>query len=284
MNTPMPTLFLSHGSPRRALEPGLAGAFMQRLGPTLDRCFGRPRAILVVSAHTLARRTVLLAAARHQAVYDFGGFDPRLRQLRYDAPGAPALADQVFSLLEAAGHAPVRVDQGGLDHGIWTPLRYLYPDADVPVLPLAFDPYSSPARLFDLGRALAPLTSQGVLVLGSGSLLHNLQLAYEARSTLPSDAPELPECAAFREWVRQHAESGDVPALLDYRRQAPHAELWHPTDEHWLPWYPAQGAAGSSEALRVHDSLNHGCLPADAYAFGPAAPALQAALAETGTL
>lgn len=280
MSLPMPTLFLSHGSPMTALEPREAGAFLGRLGPALEARFGRPRAILALSAHTLAHRPVLLAADRHHAVYDFGGFDPRLRTLRYDAPGAPAVAAQALALLQAAGLAPLSVDQGGLDHGIWVPLMHLMPRADVPVLPLAFSPDWSPAQVRALGRALAPLSTQGVLVIGSGSLTHNLQMVFGPRGMPPVDAPERPESAAFREWVRLHAEAGDEDALLDYRRHAPHAELMHPTDEHWLPWYAAQGAAGPGPSRRLHASLTYGCLAMDAYAFGPGAPALQAVLAE----
>ena len=168
-------IFVSHGSPMTALEPREAGAFMQRLGPAIDAAFGRPKAILAVSAHTLARAPVLLAAARHEAVYDFGGFDDKLYTLRYDAPGAPALATQVDALLQAAGIEVHRVEQGGLDHGIWTALHWVYPEGDVPVLPLAFVPTQPPAAQFALGHALAPLRAEGVLVLGTGSITHNLR-------------------------------------------------------------------------------------------------------------
>ena len=154
---PISPIFISHGSPMTALEPRQAGAFMQRLGPAIDAAFGRPQAILAVSAHTLAREPVLLAGPRHEAVYDFGGFDDRLYTLRYDAPGAPALATQVQALLRAAGIEVRRAEHGGLDHGIWTPLRYMWPAADVPVLPLAWSPRESPAALFALGQSLAPL-------------------------------------------------------------------------------------------------------------------------------
>src|SRR5262245_2163390 len=129
MTSTLPTLFISHGSPMTALEPREAGAFMQRLGPAIDHTFGRPKAILALSAHTMARTPVLLAGVRHQAVYDFGGFDPKLYTLRYDAPGAPALATRVQELLTQAQIGVQRVDEGGLDHGIWTPLRYVYPAA-----------------------------------------------------------------------------------------------------------------------------------------------------------
>ena len=271
--TTLPPLFLSHGSPMTALEPREAGAFMQRLGPALTAAFGRPRAILAVSAHSLTREPMLLAAARHEAVYDFGGFDPRLNTLRYDAPGAPALAARVVGLLQAAGLPVHTVDESGLDHGIWTPLRYLFPDADIPVLPLAWPPDWSPARLFALGQALAPLANEGVLIVGSGSITHNLRRVF-ASGRMQVDQPATPESTAFRDWFASTAAAADWDALLDYRQQAPHAALMHPTDEHLLPFYVAAGAAGRVPATRIHQSLTFGDLGMDAFAFGPGGPAL----------
>ena len=275
----LPSLFISHGSPMTALEPGAAGLFMQRLGPAIESTFGRPRAILAVSAHSLTREPALLAAPRHEAVYDFGGFDPKLYTLRYDAPGAPALAERVRALMADAG-LPVHVlPEGGLDHGIWTPLRYMFPDASIPVLPLAWPPQWSPVRLRELGRALAPLAAEGVLVMGSGSVTHNLRMVFGG-GMRDVGAPEIAESRAFRDWVAERAEDGDWAALDDYRAGAPHAALMHPTDEHWLPFYVAAGAGGTaSPGLRLHDSVTYGCLAMDAYAFGAGAAALREALA-----
>lgn len=270
-------IFVSHGSPMTALEPREAGAFMQRLGPAIDAAFGRPKAILALSAHTLARAPVLLAGARHEAVYDFGGFDAKLHTLRYDAPGAPALATQVEALLGQAGIDVHRAEQGGLDHGIWTPLRYMWPDAGVPVLPLAFVPSWSPRQLFEFGAALAPLAAMGVLIMGSGSITHNLQRVF-AGGLRDVDRAATPESTAFRDWFSQRAAAADWDALLDYRRQAPHAPLMHPTDEHLLPFYVAAGAAGSVPGQRLHASLTYGELGMDAYAFGAQAVVLQQAL------
>lgn len=159
---PQPALFFSHGSPMIALQPGSAGRFMQALGVRLRQHFGPPRAILALSAHTVAPALTLLSAPRHQAVHDFGRFDDRLFALRYDAPGAPALAAEVAAQLQQAGLAAKALPQGGLDHGIWTVLRYLFPDADVPVLPLAWVPSQPPQQQFALGQALAPLLGEGV--------------------------------------------------------------------------------------------------------------------------
>jgi len=273
--TRLPSIFVSHGSPMTALEPGAAGAFMQALGTRIDSQFGRPKAILAVSAHTAARAPVLLAGARHEAVYDFGGFDPKLYTLRYDAPGAPDLARRVTALLSAAG-LPVHVSpEGGLDHGNWTPLRYMYPDADLPILPLAFVPMHSPAQQFALGEALAPLADEAVLILASGSITHNLRRVFEHGLRGPVDRPEIAESAAFRHWLLERSGARDWDALFDYRAQAPHAADMHPTDEHLLPWYIAAGAGGRENApLRLHDSVTYGSLGMDAYAFGAQAARL----------
>jgi 4,5-DOPA dioxygenase extradiol len=270
----LPPVFLSHGSPMTALEPREAGHFMQRLGPALERLGRRPEAILAVSAHTLAREPVLLAAPRHETVHDFGGFPPELYTLRYDAPGAPALAHEVQELLRVAGITAGVVATGGLDHGIWTPLRYLFPKADIPVLPLAWPPDASPQALFDLGNALAPLARQGVLLMATGSMTHNLRRVF-AGGRDRVDAPATPESTAFRDWFVQRSTARDWPALLNYRMQAPHAVLMHPTDEHLLPWFVAAGAGGRAHpARRIHASLTYGDLGMDAYAFGALAARL----------
>jgi 4,5-DOPA dioxygenase extradiol len=281
MNThPLPPVFVSHGSPMIALEPGAAGAFMTRLGPAIDAAFGRPKAIVAVSAHTAARRPVLLAGARHEAIYDFGNFDPQLFTLRYDAPGAPEVAARVAALAATRGIDVLVHPDGGLDHGIWTALRYVYPAADVPVVPLAWVPSDDPARQFAFGEALAALADEGVLILGSGSITHNLRRVFAGGLRGPVDKPEIPESAAFRAWMHDRAAERDWPRLFDYRRQAPHAADMHPTDEHLLPWYVAAGAGGRDAApQRIHQSVTHGCLAMDAYAFGPGAARLAEALA-----
>ena len=281
MNTSLPPIFVSHGSPMIALEPGDAGAFLQRLGPAIDTAFGRPKAIVSVSAHTAARVPVVLGAARHEAIYDFGNFDRRLNEMRYDAPGDPALATRMTALLRAAGIAAQQVDEGGLDHGAWTALRYIYPDADIPIVPLAFVPGDPPAKQFALGAALASLANEGVLVLGSGSITHNLRRVFSGGGLHPDKTrPEIPESAAFRRWIADRSAARDWDALFAYRAQAPHAVDMHPTDEHLLPWYVAAGAGGR-DALpqRIHASATMGSLGMDAYAFGPSAPRLAEALA-----
>jgi 4,5-DOPA dioxygenase extradiol len=275
-------LFISHGSPMTALQPREAGAFLQRLGQALAVAAYKPRAVLVASAHSLTREPVLLAAPQHEAVYDFGGFDPRLNTLRYDAPGAPALATRVAALLAAAGLPVHTVAEGGLDHGIWVPLRFVLPAADVPVLPLAWPPQWSAAQLFALGRALAPLVDEGVLIVGSGSITHNLRRVFAGGGLHPPDRPATADSTAFRNWFAERGAAADWAALADWKAQAPHAALMHPSDEHLLPFFVAAGAGAglddAAPALRLHDSVVFGELGMDTYAFGPGAAGLRAAL------
>ena len=284
MNPPaLPSVFVSHGSPMIALQPGAAGAFMRRLGPAIDAAFGRPKAIVTISAHTSARVPVLLAAPLHEAVYDFGGFDPKLSTMRYDAPGSPVLAARTLALLQAAGIEARSVAEGGLDHGAWTALRFIYPAADIAVLPLAFVASDSPERQFALGAALAPLAAEGVLVLGSGSITHNLRRLFSGGSLHPDETqPEIVESAAFRRWIAERAAAKDWPALFAYRSRAPHAIDMHPSDEHLLPWFVAAGAGGRNAApRRLHDGATMGSLGMDAYAFGPGAAVLGEVLGAT---
>lgn len=205
--------FISHGSPTTALGGGAAGAFMRELGTQWRQSGRRPRAFIGVSAHSLSQTPVLLAAPRHEALYDFGGFDPVLRTLRYDAPGAPDLAREVASVLNEAGWPVQQGPWGSLDHGLWTPLRFLWPAADVPILPLAWNPRTSPADLMKLGALLSGFAGQGVWLLTSGSITHNLGLF--ARHQWPMEAPEIEESRTFRQWWRSRTEAANWPALCD---------------------------------------------------------------------
>lgn len=260
----LPSLYVSHGSPMTALQPGQTGARLAQLAAALPR----PRAIVVASAHYLARAPQVGGAAQPETVHDFGGFPAALYAMRYPAPGDPALAARVAGLLDAAG-LPARVDPArGLDHGIWVPLRLMYPQADIPVVPLSIQPGLGPAHQLAVGHALAPLREDGVLVIGSGSITHNL---HDFRAGY-DDTHEAPYVRPFTEWIEQRLATGDLDALLDYRRQAPFAERAHPTDEHLQPLFVALGAAGdSARATRLDAGIDLGFLAMDIYRFDAAA-------------
>ena len=257
--TQLPTLFVSHGAPTFALEPGLAGAQLRALGLAL----GKPRAVLVVSPHWMTRAVQITATAQPETVHDFGGFPPALYRLRYPAPGAPALAERCAQVLQASGIAATLDTQRGLDHGAWVPLLHLFPDADVPVFQVSLPYDADGAKAFALGRALAPLASEGVLIVGSGSLTHNL---YEFRM---GDAQEAAYAREFSEWIRQAVLAGDTQRLIDALVLAPHAARAHPTSEHFLPLLVAAGAAAAATPATVLDGgIRHGVLAMESYVFG----------------
>jgi 4,5-DOPA dioxygenase extradiol len=258
---PLPTIFVSHGSPMLALQDSPARRFLQGLGQGLPR----PKAIVVVSAHwETAGGPVVSLAKRPETIHDFGGFPQALFDMRYQAPGAPTVAEQAASLFEAAGIPVGRSANRGLDHGAWIPLSLMYPDADVPVMQISLIRGASPAAHEKLGQALEQLRHQGVLVIGSGSLTHNL---YEFRGQ-PLDAPAPHWVSEFEGWMRDRLEANDSGALLDYRNQAPSAKQNHPSEEHLLPLFVVMGAAGSgAKAQLLHSSFEHGVLAMDAYAF-----------------
>src|SRR3712207_1078755 len=254
----LPSLFVSHGAPTLAIEENDTVEFLRRLGAEL----GRPRAILCVSAHWATRVPTLGAAERPETIHDFGGFPAELYRVRYDAPGAPRLAERAAGLLSASGINSELSDERGLDHGAWVPLSLMYPERDVPVTQLSVQPLAGASEHFRVGRALAPLRREGVLVLSTGGATHNLrQLGHGV---------EAPDWAArFDEWLDEKIRDGAYRTLLDYRRLAPHAELAHPTDEHLLPLFVAAGAGGSDAPGRsLHRGWTHGSLSMAAYAFG----------------
>lgn len=260
--TPMPTLFLSHGAPNLVLHNTEAHRFLKAFGAALPR----PRAILVATAHFMTSAPTLTADARPETIYDFGNFEPELFRMTYPAPGDPALAARAGALLDEAGLAAGTVEGRGFDHGTWVPLTLLYPAADIPVVQLSVQPRSGPAHHLALGRALAPLRWEGVLVVGSGALTHNLHELFGRGYALDAPAPDW--VSAFGEWMRAAIEEGRTDDLLDYRRKAPFGLENHPTEEHLLPLFVAMGAAGEARGERVHASAQYGVLMMDAYRFG----------------
>ncbi|MCW5621195.1 MAG: dioxygenase [Burkholderiales bacterium] len=255
----MPTVFVSHGAPTMALEPGAAGEAMRRLGQELPR----PKAILMVSAHWETPSPTLSTAARPETIHDFYGFPEALYRLHYAAPGAPDLAQRAAQLLQQAGISAQLDAQRGLDHGAWVPLRYLHPQADVPVTQLSIQPQLSPLHHYRMGEALRPLTQEGVLIVASGSLTHNLR-EFRGRGQQVADYVR-----AFQGWVWQALEAHDLCALIDYRTLAPEAVRAHPTDEHFLPLFVALGAAGAGGRVqRLTDEVTFGVIAMDGYVFG----------------
>lgn len=253
---PSNPIFVSHGSPLLAIEPDNAVPAWSALAQSLSR----PKAILVVSAHWTTTSPTVSAANAPETIHDFYGFPSSLYDIHYPAPGAIDLSQEVQELCPGIAVD----DQRGLDHGAWMPLRWMYPHANVPVIQLAVMPNQSPEFHFRLGQQIAPLLSTGTLILASGGLVHNLRdLVFEG----PENSAK-PYAREFRDWFVERLERCDLPALLDYRRQAPNAALAHPTEEHLLPIFVALGAADSSFTLRtVYQGFSLGTLAMDCFAF-----------------
>lgn len=258
----VPALYVSHGAPLFALEAGSTGPALARWGQALRARFPQLRGVVIMSPHWMARGVRVGTGAAPATWHDFGGFPPALYALQYPAPGSPALAGEVLALLQAAG-LPAQGDaERAFDHGAWVPLMHLFAQADLPVVQVALPADAGPAEVYAMGVALRSLRAQGVLVVGSGSMTHNLS---EFFAGAHEPAPYVLE---FSRWIEAALTRGDLPALLNYRAQAPHAVRAHPTEDHFLPLFFALGAAGDDwQADYLSREVMYGILAMDAFAL-----------------
>jgi 4,5-DOPA dioxygenase extradiol len=262
---PMPTIFVSHGGPNVVTDPSEARDYLRGLSERLPR----PKAIVIASAHFETDGPTVVRDPKPGMIYDFGGFSRELYEMVYPAPGDPALAGRVHGLLESAGLSPAYADERGYDHGTWTVLRLAWPDADIPVVQVSIDPSRDAAYHHRLGAALAPLRDEGVLMIGSGHITHNLRAVFSAmREGMPSDPEMASKVDGFVGWMADAIASGDTEALLAWRDKAPFVADNHPTDEHLMPLFLAAGAAGSNpRAEHAHASRQFGFFAWDSWIF-----------------
>lgn len=264
----LPTLFVSHGAPNLILHNSAARDFLLSYGAELARAHGRPKAILMATAHFEADEPTLTIDEKPGTIYDFGGFEPELYRMTYEAPGSPALARRAAGLLTQAGFAPRLAADRGYDHGTWVPLKLLFPEADIPVVQLSVQPGRDGAHHARLGRALAPLREEGVLIMGSGTATHNLREIFRLLRAGDENAPAPEWVAAFNDWLHEKAEAGALDDIAHYLDRAPYGRQNHPTPDHFLPLPFAMGAAGDgAKGERVHASQQYGAMMMDAYAF-----------------
>ena len=257
-NTHPPSLFLPHGAPDLAIAKNDASDYLKALSERLPEITG----IIIISAHWETRGLYLTTADRLDTIYDFGGFDEALRSIHYPAKTASWLIKALRDQLEQTGHTVQNETHRGLDHGAWVPLSLAFPDADIPTVGLSLDRTMSPDQLIDLGRALAPLKEKGILIIGSGGLVHNLRDLDFAQGPTPDWA------STFDQWLDEVIEHEDLEALTDYRSRAPHAVRAHPTDEHLLPLLIALGAGGEgSKPEKWHSSFTYGSISMASWAF-----------------
>lgn len=262
-----PALFVPHGSPMSALEPGAAGAALQGVARRIER----PRAIVVVSPHWETAVPTVGSAVRLDTLHDFAGFDRRLYDIRYPATGCPEAARQVVEAMQAAGLPAVADPVRGLDHGAWVPLRQMYPDADVPVVPLSLQHAGGPRHAWRVGQALAGLAQRaGFLVVGSGNITHNLDDWRRARMDAMRGGVDTipPYVRRFADWVNERLTLRGDEDLLAYRAIEASGRRAHPRDEHLLPLFTALGAAGpDARPVAFHRGVSEHVLAMDGYEF-----------------
>lgn len=256
-NTRMPAVFFGHGSPMNTLERNRHTEAWQAVG----RAIARPKAVLVVSAHWYIRGTAVTAMTNPQTIHDFGGFPPALHAYQYPAQGDPALAAQVCDLLTPL--AIQRDHEWGLDHGTWSVLAHVYPNADIPVVQLAIDRTQPPSYHYELGHRLAPLRDEGILIVGSGNIVHNLGLIKWG-----GQAAAYPWATQFDRTFRENLERRDHEPLIEYAGLGESARMSIPTPDHYLPALYVLGAQRDDDALSiVTDGIELGSISMLSFAF-----------------
>lgn len=275
MPKPLNVLFIPHGSPMFALNPGAAGAAMVEAAAQL----APPRAIVLISPHWETALPTVGMSTQPETIHDFGGFPAPLYDLQYPAPGSPEVAGEVVSALQAHGFEVHTDAQRGLDHGAWMPLRHMFPSADVPVVPLSVQSHEGPRHAYRIGQALAVLAAQHIWIVGSGNVTHNLgdlRLARMQGDRTPAYVQ------VFADWLAEHLAQGDLDSLLNYRQLSPEGMRAQPSEEHLLPLFTALGAAGPGAAPRAfHRGITDCVIAMDGYAFDALPTATDLALSTT---
>ncbi|KGO35333.1 MAG: class III extradiol ring-cleavage dioxygenase [Desulfoprunum sp.] len=259
--TEQPALFVSHGAPNLILKNDANCRFFRDLGRTL----ARPAAIVCVSAHWDTDEPLTSGADLPPTIHDFSGFEAELYSMRYPCPGDPALAARIADSLSAAEIPCFVSEHRGIDHGAWVPLKLMFPSADIPVVQVSIQTDRDTRRHYDLGRVLAPLRRENVLIVGSGGATHNLR----EFGRYAVDAPPVGYAAAFDEWLAERIEDNAIADLLAYRDLGPEARRNHPGEDHILPLFaPLGAAAGQDWGRRIHHRIEYGILSMAAFAWG----------------
>lgn len=256
-----PVVFISHGSPMVAIENDAYTAALESFGQQIVP----PRAIAVVSAHWEDHQPIRVTTTEKPSIiYDFGGFPDELYHLTYACPGDPVLGNDVAQMLRAAGFNAVPDVRRGLDHGAWVPLRRLFPKAHVPVIEITLPVPRNPDEIFKIGQTLAPLRSQGVLLMGSGGVVHNLRALHFGNKDAAVDA----WAKNFDDWVNERLKNNDAVGLLKYRNTSPRPDLAVPTTEHFDPLFFALGAAQGEPVTSIFEGFQYGNLSMRSFVAG----------------
>jgi 4,5-DOPA dioxygenase extradiol len=245
----MPVLFLGHGSPMNAIEDNEYRRSWQALGAEFGTRYPRPQLILCISAHWITRGWWLTGMDRPKTIHDFGGFPQALFDQQYPAPGAPAAA---FAISRGIAAPPVGLDkeEWGYDHGTWSVLKPMFPQADIPVIQLSMDYSRPPAEHYALGQQLKALRERGVLVVGSGNIVHNLRLTRRGASSIQA----YDWAIEFDKVVAGQLQQGQLQALSGFQSMGTVAQMAHPTWDHFLPLLHAAGAADAKDPVRFFNA------------------------------
>ncbi len=244
-----------------ALEPGAVGPALAASVQSLPA----PRAVIVISPHWETNVPTVGTSSQMETIHDFGGFDPRLYEIEYPATGCPESARQVAERLQRSGVVTELDAERGLDHGAWVPLRYMFQDADVPIVPLSIQHHDGPTHAYQVGQALAPLIDEGFMVVASGNVTHNLR-DWQLSLRLNDPTPEY--VTQFADWVHDRLVGNDIEGLLNYRHTQEVGRRAHPRDEHLLPLFSALGAAGEdARAEAFYRGVSDTVIAMDGYAF-----------------
>ncbi|MFB5762913.1 DODA-type extradiol aromatic ring-opening family dioxygenase [Paenibacillus medicaginis] len=256
----VPALFVAHGSPALAVQNNAYARFLKELGSRLPR----PRGIVVFSAHWDSPDQCVDVDEQHTTLHDFYGFPEEVYTIEYPAPGDPAIHNEIFSFFKLHNLHTRPVQNRGLDHGVWVILNHMYPEADIPVIPLSIDSRRSPKEQYMIGGMLSSLREQDIMIIGSGGLVHNLRLL---RDTEEAES----WAAAFDDWIGEQLETWNLKQLFDYGKKAPYANEAVPSyaKEHFAPLFYAMGAADNDRsAEKLFQSYDHGCLSLNCWMFG----------------
>lgn len=262
----LPSLFISHGAPDLVLQDSDAAQFLRELSTLIPA----PKAIVIASAHHEANGVEVVSDLEPETIYDFGGFDPKMYELTYPAKGDPKLAVRVQGLLKDAGIDGRLNPNRGFDHGVWSPLLLVWPKANIPIVQVSIDPSKDAKYHYELGKALAPLRDEDILVIGSGHITHNLHVIFSAMRQGVMDTTISQKVEAFTNWFYEQFAAGNEEDILDWKNKAPYPQENHPTDEHLMPLFFAYGAAFSNkpiDANRLHTSTQLGSFTYEVYKF-----------------
>jgi 4,5-DOPA dioxygenase extradiol len=260
---PQPAVFVSHGAPTYAMFPGKAGAQLSELGRRLTAGLNVPKAIVILSPHWMTHEVQVCTAQNPRTIHDFGGFPAPLYKMRYPAMGSPLVAARVIELLQQASIPVTGTDSYGFDHGAWVPMMHLLPQANISTLQVSLPGHATPSSVLAMGAALKPLLQEGVLILGSGSLTHNL---YEIERDSIHVASYVQN---FQQWIRDALLSGHYEKIVNANTLAPDFARAHPSTEHFLPLLFTLGASSQGNKVEVlAGGIEHHVLSMESYVFG----------------